>query len=131
MGAELIQEYDLFLLDSVTTQVLQQPWNNPLIGRRSGEVGECDTNATVRPEPFSQRLYTDRRIESCQDRRPLIGQSRLVFRLDDLDLRVAQLDVEISFSVCQRDLQRILIVLRDGISRTLSAIATFLPAHNE
>jgi hypothetical protein len=103
MRAELAEQSDLVSLHSSLFQVIQKPRDHPVIGRRPGDVGEQDANATTWREPLPERGRTQRRLERCPHRALFIREGRGVTGLDHRGGVVGKYHRKATASVGQRN----------------------------
>ena len=99
MRAELIQQRDILARE--LGQILQQPRNDPLVGRGAGDVGERDADFVGRLDPFAQRLGGNRRLQRRHDGGLFIRQAGIMRWGDDRDAIVRQIELQMAAAVSE------------------------------
>ena len=103
MRASAVEQRDVLPRRAVLLEICEEPRDQPVVGRRPGDVGVHDADAARGRNGTGQRGRANRLIERGNQRCVLVAQTRLHRGLDDRRAVVGQFDLEMAATVGERN----------------------------
>jgi hypothetical protein len=101
VGAELVEQGDP--VAGMRGEMIEQPGDDPVVGRGAGEIGESDADPVGGLDEFEQRRAADRVVQSIEDGLPFIRETGLMRGGDDRGAVVREFDRELTLAVSEHD----------------------------